>query len=110
MTLAVLLGSVGASFALPKCEGSPTEDESVWVQWHDCEGTNTFANGTEYVGEYRDGKPNGQGTYFFPNGDEYVGELKDGKPDGQGTLTFADGRVEGHRWENGNLKPWWKFW
>ena len=36
-------------------------------------------------------------------------ELKDGKPHGQGTVTFVDGRVQKGIWENGKLKPWWKF-
>ena len=30
-----------------------------------------------YVGDYKDGMPNGQGTLSFPNGDTYVGEWKD---------------------------------
>ena len=30
---------------------------------------------------------NGYGTYTYANGDKYVGEFKDGKPQGQGTDT-----------------------
>ena len=37
-----------------------------------------FANGSKYVGEYKDGMRNGQGTMTYANGDEYVGEWKDG--------------------------------
>ena len=36
---------------------------------------------------------NGQGTYKHANG-EYVGEFKDGKANGQGTATSADGQVK----------------
>ena len=43
-----------------------------------------FENGNEdsdgkYIGEIKNGKPNGQGTYTSPDGKKYVGEFKDGK-------------------------------
>ena len=97
VTLAVLLGSAGESFALSKCPGSPTDDRSVWGQWHNCEGIVSQSDGLTHEGEFRNGLPNGQGTLTFsaPHksaGEKYVGEFKDGKPNGQGALTFADGR------------------
>ena len=55
------------------------------------QGTVTFPSGNKYVGEFRDGKFNGQGTVIFANGDKYVGEYRDGKRNGQGTYTFASG-------------------
>ena len=33
----------------------------------------------KYVGEYKDGKRNGQGTMTLSDGTKYVGEYKDGK-------------------------------
>ena len=45
-------------------------------------------DGTIYVGEWKDGKREGQGTYKWADGDKYVGEWKDGKFHGQGTFTF----------------------
>ena len=45
-------------------------------------GTYTYANGSKYVGEWKDGKENGQGTYTWVsgntwlNGNKYVGNLK----------------------------------
>ncbi len=56
------------------------------------QGTFTFPDGETYVGEWMDGKPNGQGTKTLPNGEKYVGEFKDGKYNGQGTLIFPDGQ------------------
>jgi hypothetical protein len=83
-----LLGStiaIGQS-ALPQCsKGDPSS-------WDNCQGTYTFANGyKQYVGAFKDGKPNGQGTETFANGDQYVGEFKDGQRSGQGTLLYANG-------------------
>ena len=51
LTIAVLLGSAGVSFALPKCPGSYN-----WSTWTDCFGTYTFGPkgkwaGDKYVGE-----------------------------------------------------------
>jgi hypothetical protein len=53
----------------------------------------TWADGDNtYVGEFRDGKRNGQGTYTWVNGTKYVGEWKDNKRHGQGTTIFANGQ------------------
>ena len=57
---------------------------------------NWFENGNEdsdgkYVGEIKNGKPNGQGTYTFPDGKKYEGKFKDGEFHGQGTFTSKDG-------------------
>ena len=45
----------------------------------------------KYVGEYKDGIPNGQGTFTYPDGGKYVGRWKDDKRNGQGTFTYPDG-------------------
>ena len=89
------------SYSLPECEG---DDDT---KWNNCEGTYTWADGTKYVGEWKDGEMHGQGTYTWgkgPNeGDKYVGEVKDGERHGQGTYTFADGRQDVGEWKNGEL-------
>ena len=51
-----------------------------------------FENGSEdtdvkYVGEIRNGLPNGTGTKFWPSGANYEGNFKVGKYNGQGTYT-----------------------
>ena len=78
-----------------------------------------FRNGNKkkdrkYVGDIRNGGPNGQGTLIFPDGDKYVGKFKDGEYHGQGTYTFHDGAKyvgkfkDGKVWNgtvyNGNLE------
>ena len=83
-------------------------------RWTNCVGEWTAPNGTKYVGEFKDGKRNGQfnvrytngeifdgefkadnregqGTLIFPNGNRYVGKFKDGSLNGQGVLTYSNG-------------------
>jgi S1-C subfamily serine protease len=52
----------------------------------------------EYVGEFKNGKKHGQGTETWSNdisNTKYVAEWKDGKLNGQGTMTWADGKYVG---------------
>ncbi len=44
-----------------------------------------------YNGEWKDGLKNGQGTYTYASGSMYQGEFKDNKQHGQGTLTWING-------------------
>ena len=58
----------------------------------------------KYVGEIKNGKPNGHGTLTKPEGSKYVGKFNDGKYHGQGTMISTDGT----KWVGdfrGN-KPW----
>ena len=84
LLLACCFGSAMAQSSLPACQGESRT-------WTNCYGTYTFADGDKYVGEYKDGKRNGQGTYTAANGNKYAGEFKDDKRNGQGTYTFASG-------------------
>ena len=64
----------------------------------------TLPNGNKYEGECKDGKQNGQGTYSFSNGMKYIGKFRTAKYNGQGILTLPDGRkVIGEFRED---KPW----
>ena len=56
----------------------------------------------EYLGEYKDGKRNGQGTYTFPDG-KYVGEWKNGMRNGQGTFTIPDWSKEEGEYKDNRL-------
>ena len=76
LTIAVLLGSAGVSFALPECPRLYNKDT-----WTNCWGTYTWASGNKYVGEYRNGLRHGQGTF-----------------------TFADGRVKEGVWKNNEFQ------
>ena len=88
VTLTVLLGSAGESFALPECPGSPTKSTKVWTSWNNCEGTATYADGDKYVGELKDGKRHGRGTLYYLADNQFKGDIYVGEE-------FGDKYVEG---------------
>ena len=55
------------------------------------QGTYTFPGGDKHVGNYKNNMRNGKGTYTFSYGDKYVGEYRDGKMHGQGIYTLSSG-------------------
>ena len=89
----------------------PYDEKNVVGEWkngkYDGQVILTFPDGEKYVGEYKDGKKNGQGTKTWTNGDMYEGEFKDGKYDGQGTYTWSDGRKYVGEWLDGETKRSW---
>jgi hypothetical protein len=97
MTIATVLMTATATIALPACPSDPTK------RYHNCFGTLTFAGGDKYVGEHKDGKPDGKGIYSFPNGSKYIGEFKDGRHHGQGAYSFADGKRYVGAFKDGDL-------
>ena len=80
----LVLSLSGSVYALPDC---PSD---LSARWHNCFGT-IAANGSKYVGEWKEGKYHGQGTYTFANGSKYVGEWKEGEYHGEGTSTHSNG-------------------
>ena len=77
-------------------------DECVSGNCVNGQGTYKHANG-EYVGEFKDGKANGQGTATSADGQvKYVGEFKDGQSNGYGKLVQDEKVYEG-MWKNGKL-------
>jgi len=63
-------------------------------------GVFTFANGSRYEGDFRDGKFDGRGVYTFADGDRYEGEVRDGRANGRGVATLHGDRYEGE-WRDG---------
>ena len=72
--------------------------ESEWLK-NDDEDTDG-----KYLGEIRNGVPEGQGTFTFSDGQKYVGEFHEGQPHGQGTETLPDGEQYEGEWKEG--KEW----
>ena len=56
------LGNVYAQSNLPACQGRDA------AKWRDCYGTFAFTDGGKYIGEFKDGKFNGQGTFYSSDG------------------------------------------
>ena len=65
------------------------------------QGTMTYSNGENYVGEFKDGKKwNGKGTHInLIGGRKYVGDHKDGKR-WKGTMYDKEG-YPSEKWVNG---------
>ena len=57
---------------------------------------------SKYVGEIKNGKPNGQGTFTNPKRGKYVGEYKDGTR-WNGEYTYFDGTKMIGEWKDGRF-------
>ena len=88
--------------------GQNEKSKIIWVEDGDDEKIETKDTGGKYVGEIKDGLPNGQGTltYYFYFWDKYVGEFKDGVRHGQGTEISPDGTKLVGEWKDGK---WWNI-
>ena len=53
--------------------------------------TQTYPDGTKYVGELKISKRHGKRTMTYSSGMKYVGEWKVGLEHGHGTRTYSDG-------------------
>ncbi len=60
-----------------------------------------YPDGSRWMGEFKDGYPNGRGICHYANGDRYEGEWANNAPYGEGVMYFASGRVYGAVWMNG---------
>ena len=58
----------------------------------------------EYVGEFKDGKMNGQGTHTWPDGRKYVGDFENNHRSGQGTIVYPDGATYVGEWRDDQRK------
>ena len=65
-------------------------------------GVYKYKDGSRWVGQFRNGKPEGEGTCYYANGDKYVGGWKRHAPHGEGVMHFASGRVLGANWDYGS--------
>lgn len=62
-----------------------------------------YPEGSRWVGEFKDGYPNGRGICYYSNGDRYEGQWANNTPNGEGIMYFATGRVYGAVWVNGSM-------
>jgi DnaJ domain/MORN repeat len=63
----------------------------------------TYPDGSKYIGSLNsNGNREGPGTLLYESGRKYVGDWKDGKKNGQGTVYLADGAMDQSGiWVNG---------
>ena len=92
LSLLALVFSASVGFSLPACPSTG--------YLHNCFGTFTWADGDEYVGEWKDNNFHGQGTYTFRNGEKYQGDWRDGRNFGQGTYTYSNGEKYVGEWKD----------
>jgi len=64
-------------------------------------GKYTYRDGSYFIGEFRNGLPQGEGICNYANGDRYEGGWKNNAPDGEGVMYFASGTVYGALWNAG---------
>ena len=69
-------------------DDSKSRQESDSASWKT---SRNLVSDHEYVGEMRNGLPNGVGSYSYPGGLKYEGSFKDGRFSGQGISTLPDG-------------------
>ena len=55
------------------------------------QGTAIYADGSKYVGQWKNDKMHGEGTFTFADGNKYVGQFIDSKFNGFGTFYNASG-------------------
>lgn len=79
-----------AQSKLPSCSGSFFE-----TLWTNCLGTQISSDGTKYVGEFIDGKRDGQGVLTYPDGRQYSGGFKNNMFEGLGTFTSEGKKFTG---------------
>ena len=60
-----------------------------------------YADGSEYQGEWQDGKRHGIGTYISPTGTRYEGEWGNDGASGHGVCHYADGMKYDGQFESG---------
>lgn len=63
----------------------------------------TYSDGSVYVGEFKEGRPQGQGYCKYSNGDVYFGGWLNDAPEGSGKMTYANGKVQSGVWKNGKI-------
>lgn len=61
-----------------------------------------YPDGSRWVGEFKNGIPNGEGICYYADGNRYEGEWVSNAPNGEGIMYFASGRVYCAVWVNGS--------
>ena len=60
-----------------------------------------YRDGSKYVGDFKDGQPDGIGKCYYTNGDKYEGYFRNHAPNGEGIYTYLNGKVTAAIWQQG---------
>ncbi len=63
-----------------------------WITSARDKGTNKYADGDVYIGDWKDDIQDGKGIYKFKNGDVYEGDYVQGERTGEGIFKSVNGR------------------
>ncbi len=66
-------------------------------------GRHTYSDGSQYEGEFKNGKRHGRGVWLRTDGLRYEGEWQNDKPHGRGMATATDGRKRIGKWKDGKF-------
>jgi len=66
------------------------------------EGKRVMADGTIYIGQFKNGVFHGHGRLIFPDGRRYEGEFREGRIEGYGEMSLAVGGYKGE-WKDGKF-------
>lgn len=66
-------------------------------------GMYVFDNGDKYVGEWNNGKREGQGVYYYKSGIRYTGNFKNNTLEGYGYCLWTEGNYYIGEWANGEI-------
>ena len=65
-------------------------------------GTYSWKNGSEYTGDWVDGRRSGNGEFEWNNGGKYEGQYLNNLQHGKGKHSYPNGRTEEGTWKEGN--------
>src|SRR5450755_439397 len=73
------------------------------TSWNNCKGSKTFADGSRYIGEFKNGTPDGGGILEFTKEWTYEGAFKDGVRNGFGIMVYANGTKYSGEFKDGKF-------
>jgi hypothetical protein len=65
------------------------------------QGILTYPDGSQYAGQWKDNQRHGKGTYIYSNGSKYTGQFKENRRNGKGTYIHSDGSKYVGQFEDG---------
>ena len=119
---------------VPECTIPKEEDLEFHSKWNNCFGQLIIENKQLYIGEWKNGKPDGKGTFYidyhnnklwryegsWKNGEysgrgvyvdfdkkTYIGEFKNSERHGKGTLIWPNGLKREVTFKNGKVISFW---